>query len=102
MRLLHSLPQQRPRLGRSVTVNVHQRELHHFYTERPLLQLNESCDTLLCEISKIAPRGLLTMEVEDRITINEAFASKYEKKKRAEELSKCEYPPEILQSLKTL
>ena len=28
------------------------------------------------------------MEVEDRITINKAYASKYEKKKRAEELSK--------------
>ena len=29
------------------------------------------------------------MDVEDSITINEAYASKYEQKKRAEELSKC-------------
>lgn len=31
------------------------------------------------------------MEVEDTITINEEYASKYEKKKRAEELSKRKY-----------
>lgn len=41
-----------------------------------------------------------TMEVEDTITINEEYASKYEKKKRAEELSKrkhimCTYEPWI-------
>ena len=29
------------------------------------------------------------MEVEEGITINRAFAEKYEKKKRAEELSNC-------------
>lgn len=43
------------------------------------------------------------MEVEDTITINEEYASKYEKKKRAEELSKrkhltCTYDPCITNS----
>lgn len=33
----------------------------------------------------------MAMEVEDALTINQEYASKYEKKKRAEELSKCKY-----------
>lgn len=36
------------------------------------------------------------MEVEDSITINEAYASKYEKKKRAEELSKRKHHVDTL------
>ena len=31
------------------------------------------------------------MDIEDSITINKAYASKYEQKKRAEELSKRKY-----------